>query len=858
MSKSCSNYLKLILLWIPFHSISLQAQFVELIAEYETNNLEQVNEQVYIHSDCEVYAPGDTIWVKAYVRNKHTLDTSNLSKVFYLYLATESGAIFGEEKLLIQNSQASGYMLVESNFGDGYYTLLGYSSWMKNFGPEQVFSKRIQILEQLENDYRLLPHFNKQSYLPGDTVKVLVRSYDEANNIIERSRFRYRFLVDGTVLERGATNTRETESSPLSFVMSDTLETQPVLHIWDDYKDVRFDVPLYADIFIDFFPEGGQCLVNELSNMAFKAAYTNGKAAAIEGSIVDEDGTVLSQVQSEHQGMGRFAFSPAVGKKYYLKINQPAGYDQLYQLPEAREEAWTIQAQNAHNKINVIVLNNLAHFDTCLFNISIRGHSSYYKLIPSESQTTFSVPSESFPAGVAVLTLMDKNRLPLAERLIFVNKERAVSANISTNRSRYLPRDAVSLSIEMSNENFSFENGHYSLSVYDDIFGGSEFIDESNIVSSFYLSPEIKGKIIDPNYYFDTNSRSAAYHLDLLLMTQGWRSYKYLKKEEENASIVLPENQDVIKGWIERFKFGRDPLPTAGKILIYFAGSSETIATDTSGHFSFYPEYTPSHTSPIMVAGSDDKGSDQVFLYLNHKDYRDSLNSFLIEYQDSTESQTASLNYLYEDIKREYRVFSDKSIWLEEVEVKGGIDEEYEDPEIGMLKSFESSKSPSKDLLESSAEILDVVQTLGYYSYLEESDSGILLRVHFRGEKIAAKFIVDGMDKGFNYQSINAEYSPAIMKNMYVAAGFQASLVYNAGVVIYIETDEDKYRELLHEKKVRNSKTVEGLQIVKEFYNPQYRTEEERNFPMPDTRKTIHWNPYVDIDENGKANITFF
>ena len=102
--------------------VILNAQFAELIADHETNNLEQVNEMVYIQSDCEVYSPGDTIWVKAYIRNEVSLDTSDLSKVFYLYLVGENGAIVSEEKLLIQNSQASGYILDESNFGDAYYT----------------------------------------------------------------------------------------------------------------------------------------------------------------------------------------------------------------------------------------------------------------------------------------------------------------------------------------------------------------------------------------------------------------------------------------------------------------------------------------------------------------------------------------------------------------------------------------------------------------------------------------------------------------------------------------------------------------------------------------------------------------
>ena len=165
-------------------------------------------------------------------------------------------------------------------------------------------------------------------------------------------------------------------------------------------------------------------------------------------------------------------------------------------------------------------------------------------------------------------------------------------------------------------------------------------------------------------------------------------------------------------------------------------------------------------------------------------------------------------------------------------------------------------------MLRSKSEIIDVVAGLGFYCEIkvpENSDISVdVLMVTFRGEEFVSEFIVDGIPKGHNYYSINAEYRPSVMKNMYIAAGNEARLVYNSGIVIYIETDEQKYRDLLYEKKVRNAKTIDGLQIVKEVYNPQYRTEEERNFPMPDTRKTIHWDPEVAIDENGKAAITFF
>ena len=65
---------------------TLHAQYLQTISNMDEFNSLTANEQVYVHTDSEVYAPGDTIWFKAYIRNKASLKRSNLSRIFYLNL----------------------------------------------------------------------------------------------------------------------------------------------------------------------------------------------------------------------------------------------------------------------------------------------------------------------------------------------------------------------------------------------------------------------------------------------------------------------------------------------------------------------------------------------------------------------------------------------------------------------------------------------------------------------------------------------------------------------------------------------------------------------------------------------------
>jgi hypothetical protein len=156
----CKLLLILIFLNIHFGS-SLHAQFLQVLSDLELLNSVKTNEQIYLHNDREVYAPGDTIWFKAYLRNKISLESSNLSKVFHVLLVNHKGIIADQQKYLILNSQSEGYMAVPGSSSEGKYTLICYSSWMKNFNPDEVFKKRIQILNDSKEGYQFIPYYNK-------------------------------------------------------------------------------------------------------------------------------------------------------------------------------------------------------------------------------------------------------------------------------------------------------------------------------------------------------------------------------------------------------------------------------------------------------------------------------------------------------------------------------------------------------------------------------------------------------------------------------------------------------------------------------------------------------------------------
>ena len=49
-----------------------------------------------------------------------------------------------------------------------------------------------------------------------------------------------------------------------------------------------------------------------------------------------------------------------------------------------------------------------------------------------------------------------------------------------------------------------------------------------------------------------------------------------------------------------------------------------------------------------------------------------------------------------------------------------------------------------------------------------------------------------------------------------------------------------------------------GYQTPAEFYAPAYATEKARRSMVPDYRTTLYWNPSVEFDETGRANVEFY
>ncbi|MEM7369655.1 MAG: hypothetical protein AAF587_13715 [Bacteroidota bacterium] len=97
-----------------------------------------IQEQVHIHTDKDLYLNGEMVWIKIYVRDTRFFLPTNLSKIVLLELWDENGTIHQQSKALLQDGMGEAHWTLPSDLSTARYLIRAYTKWMAN-GPSSSF-----------------------------------------------------------------------------------------------------------------------------------------------------------------------------------------------------------------------------------------------------------------------------------------------------------------------------------------------------------------------------------------------------------------------------------------------------------------------------------------------------------------------------------------------------------------------------------------------------------------------------------------------------------------------------------------------------------------------------------------------
>ena len=277
-----------------------------------------------------------------------------------------------------------------------------------------------------------------------------------------------------------------------------------------------------------FFPEGGDLVQGIESRVAFKATDQRGLPIRVTGDIVDSKGKKITTFSSIHNGMGYFRLRPETNEQYKARWKDPSGTAKEINLPAAKQKGLVLEVANAGKKIQFAIRRS-EKADPSFERVHVVAQMHQQLLYRAKANlassviTSGAIPVEALPTGIVQLTVFSEDEKPLAERIVFVNQqEHYFITDLNAPLKNFEKRQKNVIQIDVPDTIVC----NLSVSVTDADLNVSQK-GEDDIFSHMLLTSDIKGYVHQPGYYFSSEADSVAAHLDLVMMTNGWRRFKW-------------------------------------------------------------------------------------------------------------------------------------------------------------------------------------------------------------------------------------------------------------------------------------------------------------------------------------------
>jgi hypothetical protein len=846
------------------------------------NTQASLAEKVYLQLDSKVYTTDQTIWFKAIIASAIDHVPNTLTGVLYVELIEQNKSIVDKKLINIENGIGEGFFDLNQSYSPGTYLIRAYTEWNKNFDTDFIFKEYIRVFATNQNEaaepisnVRLVKKRNNELRLTASLNPLVIDS-------LHRKKLTVFINLDDTRDSLTISENRDKKylldySIPLDCRIA-TIQIQ-TKNLFNYSKSIVLDGD-HLDL--QFFPESGELVHGLNSKVGFKALDFSGKGKCIEGEIVSRDGEFVTSFKSNQLGMGSFNITKVDSSTAYFARLTSLSEDDLstmYSLPDIAAIGNVCSVIRKENEIRIIASSNYLNNDSIYIRTSCRGLVYYdFKGRLKEGIFTLSVPANMLPEGIIAFTMMDSGMQPVAENLYFNwRNESRLDISLSTDRNTFIQREKTILHIEAKNSFGAPVNANLSLLVLNKGQMGQLQNTRQNILSYFLLSSDLRGRIETPGYYFGKDSIKRG-DLDALLLTQGWRKYKYIKPL--NKLDFKPEMNLTVSGHLSNAfsKRGKKEI----ELTIMTFGDSYyfgTTKTDCLGRFKF--DIADEYGSDLNVLIQSAKKSGKKKNYEIEIDTKelppisfDHLSS--MEIIDSVVSELVEKHIERKTVEDAYKL-SNGAILLEEVIVEGYSmtpDRKKVTAKYGMPDEIITGKALQENKLDWSSNLFTVLK----HKYPEKIavsrvkyGGGFFLQAYVPNRE-PSLFVIDGIPaRQYEYPMladipISEVRSIEIIEHAYNFADIYRKTYTSSsslipppvGNVIALYTREGKGMAGINATIGVMQTSVPVFSNHREFYAPKHENLKADDWYKPDLRAIVHWEPIIIVDSTGYASTTFY
>ncbi|GHE43848.1 hypothetical protein [Sphingobacterium griseoflavum] len=841
-------------------------------------------EKIYLQLDADVYTTDQTVWFKAIVLESASHYPSQFSGVLHVELIAPNEQIVNSKRIQLSQGSGHGAFTLQKTYPAGKYLLRAYTEWNHNFGKDFIFSRYIDLFPAVV-ETKMAPIIDiKMLELEPNSYRLQAKLFPRLIDPAHRKHLSLHLILDG---KKDSMLLKESDQGYYLLDKQLPPHTATAIIQMRTHNGIGYTKSLAtptAPIDLQFFPEGGEWLQNIPTKLGFKAVDPAGKGVAVSGTICNNVGDTISSFTSNHLGIGAVYLTANEGHTYHAVLDSTTDRNLVraprYALPATRSDGQRLAISRDEQQIRISIQSTEAIRDSLFVQVSCRGNLYYFIKTGSQGkQVSASIPVQSLPEGILLFTLLDRHMRPIAARIYFHERpENRLAIQAATASKHHQKRSETDLAIQVWGSDGLPTQAKLSVMAVASDHIGKKASTRQNILTHFLLQSELRGEVEEPNYYFHGDSAIRAADLDALMLTQGWRNYKYNEPMPTSFSFspeFMPYIAGEITGVLSKKKQAGVQLS-----LIGFGSSNifQVQSTDSLGSFFFQLPDQYCDTLDVLLQTASKAGKNRD--YTIHLDKRHALdiNYDAFQSMERIDSTIALLARKRQDRSRQEAAYrtANGGILLDEVIVER---KQLSKQEQKVLDTYGEA-----DAVISGKDIQEKEQkwSYGLYSVLlfnfpndiriertEDAGGYLVAKVHGSEPTLV---VVDGIPVPGHSYDIIPNFPPSEVKsfeiirfaknfaNLYMQTYPEASpmTIPMTGhvIAIYTHAGQGVYNVRRSPGLLQISVPVYSPSV--EFYAPRYTSLSAEEAAKPDFRTLLHWLPDILTDEKGTTSVAYY
>jgi hypothetical protein len=179
MTKKLKSAILFLIHFLYFQSICAQTapDMTDLLIKKFSSYVKSVpREEIFVHTDRDEYISGEELWFNTYLIDRQSFKPSMNSRIVYFELLNAVNRPVVQKRILIDKGFGPGQVVLPDTLSTGIYTIRAYTSWMKNFLPNNCFLKGITVYNT----------FNTRGFTGKKNAGTIVKNWSD-NNLSEEN-----------------------------------------------------------------------------------------------------------------------------------------------------------------------------------------------------------------------------------------------------------------------------------------------------------------------------------------------------------------------------------------------------------------------------------------------------------------------------------------------------------------------------------------------------------------------------------------------------------------------------------------------------------------------------------------------